>query len=110
MAGLTEQDKQALQGFKQAIFQAFPEQIESIQLFGSKARGDAEKHSDVDVLVILKEATMREQHEASKISAKIMLETGVLISPKVFSPELLGEIQKRNSMFWQTIQTDLVPV
>ena len=49
---LTAKEKKVLHIFKQAVFEHFGRNAVSIKLFGSKARGDADKFSDIDVLVM----------------------------------------------------------
>jgi predicted nucleotidyltransferase len=41
MAGLSSQEQKALHIFKQKAMESFENQLHSIQLFGSKARGNA---------------------------------------------------------------------
>lgn len=108
MAGLTKKEKEALGLFKEKLVAEFGERLDSTQLFGSKARGDAAKHSDVDVLVVLKDATWRDRHRVSVFASRVLLVTGVLLSTKVFSPEQMGQMERQRSVFWQSIKPDLI--
>lgn len=110
MAGLTPHDHQALRIFTERLHQTFPGRLQSLQLFGSKARGEATKFSDVDVLVIVQNATSKDRHAVSRLTAEVLLETGIVISPKTFSPQQLATLQRERSMFWQSIQPNLVPL
>ena len=47
-------------------------------------------------------------HVVSSITADILLETGVLLSPKTFSPEQLAAMKEQRAMFWQAIEPDLI--
>ncbi len=105
---LTPQEQAALVLFKKRVLQAFPGQVNSIQLFGSKARGEATKFSDVDVLVVLKDMQWQDRHTISNITADILLETDIVLSPKTFSQEQFEQMKQERSMFWQTIAPDLV--
>lgn len=95
MAGLTPQDKQALSRFTSAVRTAFPHELQQLKLFGSKARGDARKHSDIDVLVVLgaDKNTLATRRHISAISSDVLLDTGVVISPKVFSQEQYHQLR-----------------
>lgn len=108
MAGLTKREKEALEMLKEKLTQEFGERLDSTQLFGSKARGDAVKHSDVDVLVVLKDATWRDRRSVSHLSAEVLFDVGVLLSAKTFSPDQIEEMRRERSMFWQAIEPDLV--
>jgi predicted nucleotidyltransferase len=55
--------------------------VSKIILFGSKARGEAEEYSDVDLLVLTKKAKTKEDREKlSDISADINVDYGVAMS------------------------------
>ncbi len=87
MSGLTSTDKQALKLFTQELHRAFPERVETVELFGSKARGDAAKHSDVDILVVLNEprSSLASRERVYSIASRIQRQTGVVLSPKVLA-------------------------
>lgn len=104
----TPTEREVLQQFKRQLEAAFADRVESLQLFGSKARGDATKFSDVDVLIILEHATPADRRTISALTADILTETGVLLSPKTFSPEQFVKLKQDRTAFWQTIQPDLI--
>lgn len=110
MAGLTTNERKALQAFTERLRAAFPGRVEGLQLFGSKARGDASKYSDVDVLVVLRESDGQARRRVSAITADVLLETGVVLSPKTISRTDFDAMKTRRSMFWQLIRRDLIPL
>ena len=54
---LDENERQALSEYKDFLLRRFPQQVERLILFGSKARGDSVASSDTDVLVVLRKRT-----------------------------------------------------
>jgi len=54
MLNLASQEQAWLDSYRQALADSFPNLIEQIVIYGSKARGDAGPESDIDVLVILR--------------------------------------------------------
>ena len=48
---ISEKEAGHLHDFKKMVLGAFPHRIKSIALFGSRATGSAEKHSDYDVFI-----------------------------------------------------------
>ncbi|MBU4321331.1 MAG: nucleotidyltransferase domain-containing protein, partial [Nitrospinae bacterium] len=56
-----------------------------IELFGSRARGDYSKGSDIDILIIVKERTIDVMDKIAEITAELNLEYNLSISPVVFS-------------------------
>ena len=61
----------ALNLFIQRVIEQEGENLKKIVLFGSVARGEENKDSDIDVLVILKEMTMDDFTMVSNISADV---------------------------------------
>lgn len=51
---LTRQERLALKAYQDYLLAKFPDEVERIVLFGSKARGDSAPDSDLDVLVIVR--------------------------------------------------------
>ena len=71
-----------LEEVKQALVNLYQDQLESIILYGSQARGDAREDSDIDILVVLKSAInpYQEIDKTSEIIAEICLKYDVFIS------------------------------
>jgi len=59
----------------------------TVILFGSEARGDTHLDSDIDVLILLDKGkiTLSDRQQVTYPLYDVELETGVIISPKVFS-------------------------
>ena len=59
----------------------------TVILFGSEARGDAHADSDIDVLILLdkEKITYQDRKDINYPLFDIEIETGILVSPKVFS-------------------------
>ena len=50
---LTKDEKLAVEEFSARLRDRFPREIEGIKLYGSKARGESNNESDVDVLIVV---------------------------------------------------------
>ena len=61
--------------------------VKEIRLFGSRARGDAQKYSDYDVLVVLDQRDPELRAEILEISACIMDQYDVLVATVLRSVE-----------------------
>jgi len=79
---VTTKDRLILEQLKVKVAQRLP--LSRIVLFGSRARGDNEPDSDVDVLVLLEGSVSRESEEYVRSCAwELSYENGVVIFPLV---------------------------
>lgn len=53
LAGLSPEDRRAVEQFREGIRHRFGSRLRDLRLFGSKARGDDHDESDIDILVLL---------------------------------------------------------
>ncbi len=84
---MTPREKSAVRIFLDRINQQFGDQIKQIQLFGSKARGDSEPDSDIDILLIMEIENWPLRDAISLIASRVSLEYDVLIEPRVIGKE-----------------------
>jgi predicted nucleotidyltransferase len=80
---LTSKERSALQKFVKYLQQINSIMVRRIALYGSKARGDSQRDSDIDVLVILDQDDRELRREILVQAARISLEYDVLLSPRV---------------------------
>ena len=76
-----------LKKLKKEILEQFGSETMDIILFGSQARGDADKNSDIDVLVITKNNDWHLGDKIGEVAYNILLETGTYISTKIISQQ-----------------------
>src|SRR4051812_10373578 len=82
-----------LRRLKSELERRYGDRLERVLLFGSRARGDARPDSDWDVAVFLRgyDGNLDEDRRLALLGYDLMLETGVDLSIKPFSPEELAE-------------------
>lgn len=97
-------DQQALQEFVTYLHSSIPEKIEFIALFGSKARGDSQQGSDIDVLIILSNEDRELRRKILRQAARFSLEYDVLLSPRVIGLERWSKM--RGFSLYQNIQRE----
>lgn len=101
---LTANEERALNEYKEFLLRRFPEQLERLILFGSKARGDDIADSDIDILIILrgKKGIARERfyplgltdpawREMVGATFDILMKHGADISPTIISEDEYDE-------------------
>lgn len=76
--------KRALDAFLARLRERFGAELVMARLFGSRARGEADAASDVDVAVVLETVDFARKREVIDLSTDAGLEHDVLLSPTVF--------------------------
>lgn len=101
-------DRQALREFVTYLEKSIPNQVEYVALFGSKARGDSQQDSDIDVLVILSREDRELRREILKQAARFSLEYDVLLSPRVIGAERWEKM--RGFSLYQNVQREAAEI
>lgn len=108
-------EKQALKEYKDLLLKNLPNQIAQMILFGSKARGDSHKDSDIDVLVVTNwgQTDRKGWRKIVGGATDILLKfDDVLISPKIKTKQefqhscspLVQNIKKEGIRLWSPKQ------
>ncbi|MFN8441728.1 MAG: nucleotidyltransferase domain-containing protein [Caldilineaceae bacterium] len=107
---LSEVEQQALQTFVSKVCQRFPDQILTIYLFGSRARGDARPDSDMDLLVILKNADLATRRSIRDLAIEVWLSSGIYLSTRVWDELHRQQHADLHTAFYKNLQQDAVSV
>jgi predicted nucleotidyltransferase len=103
---LTPQEQAAVHNFVQAVQVNYPDQVEQVVLFGSKARGDATPESDIDVLVVLRDNDWRLRDAMRTLGARVSLEHDVLLSIRAVSADKWTELARYQFPLYRAIQAE----
>jgi predicted nucleotidyltransferase len=110
LTSLTRNDRVAIARYIELIRDRFTDRILSVTLFGSKARGDADDESDIDVLVIVDADDEALRPELWRIASDVSLDYYVVISPRVFSKARWAETRRIWMPLYRAVQADGVPL
>ena len=107
---LSAKEKSLLKQFKAGLEQAVGAQLIELKLFGSKARGDDQPDSDIDVLVIVVTDDSHIRESVYNIVTDILLQTDLCISPKIISKDKFDQLRKENTSFIRNVSRDAITV
>jgi predicted nucleotidyltransferase len=98
-----------LQEFQAGLRKLYGKSTPAILLYGSYARGQAHKDSDIDILLIYPKDIYPgvEIQRVSSILADLNLRYGVLIS---ILPATEGEYRNSTEMFWRNVRRERIPI
>jgi predicted nucleotidyltransferase len=107
---LTTIERQALETLVQRLYVRHSDRIQSVTLFGSKARGDAGPDSDIDVLIVLTNDDPHLRSNVRRLAARVSLEYDLLISVRAVSHSHWRRLSHYRFPIYQAIQAEGIPL
>jgi len=107
---LLPDEQQAIEKLLSRLREAYGDQIQQAMLFGSKARGEAVRDSDIDVMVLVKDETWALKNGMLEIVADINLEYDLSIDLRVIGIERWQHMANIQAGFYWTISQDAIPL
>ena len=103
---IKEKYQKVVNEFVRRALEKYDDEIDSIILFGSVARGEAREESDIDVLVVAVGDRFRMRRELSEIVLDILLETGEYVSVKTLAIEDFKFLKEIKSSFLRNVMQE----
>lgn len=101
----------AVTELKQRLERAFPGRVLEVRVFGSVARGEANEHSDVDVLAVFDDIRSHAERVAPmEMAPDVGLHRGLVIQPLVLSQQELELQRLRETALAEALDRDGIPV
>ncbi len=107
---LSDRDRAALEDFARRVRQALGNNLVALKLFGSKATGRAAPDSDLDVLVLVREADTSIEDRVVDVAFDVNLAHEVYISPRVIAEATLHDPVWRQTALVQALLNEAVPL
>ena len=106
LSHLQDIDQQAAIAFVDKVRQRFDGQLVSAMMFGSRARGDAEADSDMDMLVVMSSADPEIRKAIHHLAVEVWLEYGIYLSTLVWSQAHWHQVAQLQTLLYQNICRD----
>ena len=105
---MTAVEKQVLEKFKELLH--WKVKLHALVLFGSRARGDADPESDMDVLVVVDELNRDVWDYVIESAWEAGFEQGIVVVPVVHSRDEWENGPERYSLLAQAIRAEGIAV
>ncbi len=96
----------ALAAYVERVTRFYPDEVMSVTLYGSQARGDAKTESDIDVLVVVQHDTPALRQALADLAWQVQFEHGVVISDIIRSAEQFSRMRTNRFPFYQNIERE----
>lgn len=103
-----EQDRNIVMELKQRLPVEVKSHLARLILYGSRARGDADEDSDLDLVALVDEKTPELEAQIEDIAYRLMADHNFqpIISLKVFSEERFRQAAAKGLSFYRNIERE----
>lgn len=103
---LKGKSEKAVNEFASLVIHNLKEKLKELILFGSKARGDFKKDSDIDIFVLIDKENLKIWQIIQSLSAKVSLKFDVVISALVMDKKRYQTHLKLKTLLYKNIIRD----
>ena len=107
---LTLKEKKVIEEFEKRVKDKFADEIVKIVVFGSRARGEAGKNSDIDILVITSSDDWRKGDEIREIGYDLDEHIDYRLSIQVISESHMNYLRSNGFQFIKNIESEGVVI
>jgi len=105
---ISQKDLQTARKLKERVSKMTP--LIDFRLFGSRARGDADEYSDMDIFMEFETVDKELKNRIKNAAFELSLETGIVVTTLLFSRYEIEESPLRSSPIIRVIMDEGVPV
>ena len=109
-ASLMPGERAAVEEYIVHIHHLYPDRVLDIVLFGSKARGDDDEESDIDLFLLLDEEDDVIRSELWRIASDVSLAHDVVLSVRVFGQARWNKSRRIRLPLYRTVMADGIPL
>ena len=98
--------KSILRGLVNYLNDLYPGEIRLVQLFGSRARGDARPDADYDVLIVVKDRSLINRSKIYDYVLDVNLKYGIALSLKIYGKDEFESFKKKGVPFIREVLSE----
>ena len=103
-------ERKALHAFSRQLKESLGKRLVSLYLFGSKARGDFQKDSDLDVYILVRKKSGIVARKISKVTADVLDDYDVLVSPVSYDLREEEVNVRMRSFFFEAVRKEGIAI
>ncbi len=103
---LVDEEQASIRLLLKRLLERFPDEVQQVSLFGSKARGDFDADSDIDVLVLVKNESWELRNSIWSLAARIELDYDVLFNVQVIGAERWKQMTQERFSLCRNVEKD----
>jgi uncharacterized protein len=107
---LLEREYSAIETFAHSLSDFLGGDLRHLWLFGSKARGDFNEDSDIDLLIVLEHLTPERRGAIRRLAAHISLDYDVLFNTHLYEKGRWDDVVAQRDTLWREVQRDGIPL
>ena len=107
---LNPDEKVWLEKYREALDEQYPDLVQDIIVFGSKARGEAQEDSDLDVMIIIRGGNKKTKKDIAFLGYDLSCGTQAVPSIIVYTDEEKNYRIQHQSSFMEVVQEEGVSV
>jgi len=100
----------AINAYLKLLKKHYGAKILKVILFGSVARGEFDKESDADILIVIADSNQKIKDEISMSAYEIMLKNNIVLSPIVMDEGTFDWYRKNRDPFYNNIRRDGIDI
>jgi predicted nucleotidyltransferase len=103
---LKKRERKAVDEFVSLVVHKMSKQVKELTLFGSRARGDYRRNSDIDVLVLINRENLENWQRIQSLSAFVSLKFDVVLSALVMDTKRYKAHSQLRTLLFKDISQD----
>jgi len=103
---LNSKENLAVEDFRAKLTSLLGPRVKNLLLFGSKARGDFNPDSDIDIFILVDRSDREARKIIASLTTEILLKHSILLSPKIIEESHFKFLKHLDTAFARNIERE----